>query len=375
MLGCVPPGDDGADNGDGYTSSTSSFDRGSVIFRLCPPNEACVNNTLDGCANPLGDYVMDTYDFLEVWTYVIETPTRRRCQDIRENQCGPSCSEQEANSADDDAGTFDADFCMFDCYYNSDAYSCYFDFIYDTGWFANATLCAQPTTLEESGYYIGPYCSGGHNFYMGMYTDDECTTFVDDFDKGQGAYRSITGATLNFSEETKESLTLGLPCLTCSSLEVNDDDDGVQLCETIYPEAGKCEADLSINASDATSGSWAGYAKDVIYTDACPYLESIVPQLVTSRSSGGWVDGLGFVLLVLFVICEKLFEMKNIWSPGGDQKEINIPGGDRPLQPVVPQSAHAGPITHVGVDLPFQPSVAQPAHAGPITHVRYGFFT
>jgi hypothetical protein len=353
ILGCVPPPEEaGGDDGYSDTSGASSFNRGSVIFRLCPPNKACVNNTLDGCSNPLGDYVMDMYDFLEYWTYVIETPTRRRCLDIRDNQCGPSCSDEEENSDDD---SFDANFCMFACYNDADAASCYFDFIYEVSWFSNATMCAQPTALEESGYYVGPYCSSGHNFYLGMYTDDECTTFVNDVDKGQGAYRRITGENLYLSEQTKESLGFALPCLTCSTLEINDDDDDMQLCETLYQEAGKCEVELSNSSSGDTSDSGADDVKDVIYTDACPYLETIVPQLATARSCRfycGWWDDTVSVFLVLgsiIVICGKCVEAMNLLRPGSqrNQKGINIPGGDRPLQLAAVEPVHAGPITHV----------------------------
>jgi len=230
-----------------------------VRFRLCPSDECSLQNA-GGCSSGYGEYVIDMNIFLESYIESIEQYNEAKCEYL-ENMSG--CG----NNDDGD----NADYCVYDYYvsqgmedicaeenpYKAD------DDAEEAEQFeiADYVECAEAKfendnrrkleeEEEEVQYFLGPYCAEqGGAIFLGMFTDDTCSTFADEYG-GKQSYYELASEELPFGS----SNIVSMDCYKCQEPEVqfnydgddNQDDDGVsEMCEAIYTQAGKCEANIA----------------------------------------------------------------------------------------------------------------------------------
>ena len=148
-------------------------------------------------------------------------------------------------------------------------------------------------------YYMGPYCAEqGGSIYLGLFTDDSCTTFADDYG-GKEAYYSMTGRELPYGETNM----ITMDCYSCKEAgaqynynnnngnDNNDGDDVSELCEMVYSQAGKCESSLNVN------GVYPNY-------NACSYIQGI--QVIRKNgiivSAGSKANKTASIFIGIFVV-------------------------------------------------------------------------
>lgn len=268
-----------------------------VRFRLCPSNTCTLQNA-GGCNSGYGDYVLDMNVFLEAYVESVNEYNEARCQYL-ENTCG--CGNDGDNE----------DYCLYDCYvahgmeeicaeqnpYNGDNQQQ--DEQFDLG---DYTECAQANfgnnrrkLNDEVEYYVGPYCAEqGGAIYLGLFTDDTCTTFSDDYG-GQEAYYRMSGKELPYGNTN----VISMDCYSCMEPEAqynydgndNEDNDLVnEMCEQIYSQAGKCE--VEINQYGANN------------YNACSYIQGI--QVIRKNgiivSSGSKANKTASIFIGVFVV-------------------------------------------------------------------------
>jgi len=229
-----------------------------IRFRLCPSDQ-CSPDKAGGCDSDYGDYVIDMNTFLETYYEALEDYNEYRCQYTAQYVC-------DCEDGDDKGDDFDAETCEYDCYvehgiedicadknpYNDDAQQ---QEKFDV---AEYVECQQAKfdnnderrrlEEEEIEYYIGPYCAEqGGAIYMGLFTDDTCTSFADSYG-GATTYSSLAGSSLPYSEAS----LISMDCISCKEPEdfnndgndAQDADEVIDMCEQIYEGAGKCEKNL-----------------------------------------------------------------------------------------------------------------------------------
>jgi len=193
----------------------------------------------------------------------VEQDHEYNCEYAKENECG--CGDDDKQ---DDG--YDEEICEYECYmskgmeycvdrnpYNDDEEEEEEEFA-----LADYAECQQyefqnnddnRRKLEEDvAYYVGPYCADqGGKIYLGLFSDETCTQFADEYG-GKETFASMSsGKELPYSESTM----VGTECMSCKEPEEQDDNDNDQededevkeVCETLYTGAGKCEAFLDID--------------------------------------------------------------------------------------------------------------------------------
>lgn len=270
-----------------------------VRFRLCPSNTCTLQNA-GGCSAGYGDYVLDMNVFLEAYVESVNEYNEARCEYL-ENTCG--CGNDGDNE----------EYCLYDCYVAHGMeeicaeYNPYNNNNGNDGQNEEAfelegyTECAQANfgnrrQLNDGyEYYIGPYCAEqGGAIYLGLFTDDTCTTFADDYG-GQEAYYRMSGKELPFGNTN----VISLDCYSCMEPEAqynydgndNQDADNVnEMCEQIYSQAGKCE--VEINQYGANN------------YNACSYIQGI--QVIRKNgiivSSGSKANKTASIFIGVFVV-------------------------------------------------------------------------
>lgn len=249
-----------------------------VRFRLCP-SDFCDSNK--GCSSGYGDYIIDMETYIASWFEAKQAYQEFKCEYLTNNVC--YCDN------DDDNDNYSEDMCLWDCYAGHNmAGVCmeenpYNDDNANEEAFAleDYMTCAQADVqnnnngraLEnnnyewDGSYYVGPYCaSQGGAIYLGMFTDDTCTTFADSAG-GREMYYSLMGTNLPYGQTN----IIDMDCMSCKEPEENnndgndaeDADEISEVCETVYQMAGKCEANLP---------SGTVYSAN---NNACNYMEGI----------------------------------------------------------------------------------------------------
>lgn len=277
-----------------------------VRFRLCPTN-SCTLESASGCSSGYGDYVIDMNIYLEAFLDSVDEYNQAKCEYL-----------EATSGCDNDNNGGNEDYCLYDYYsangmaeicmdenpyqnnYNgqNDDYNNNFDL-------ADYTECAQ-ANMQNNGrrldngveYYMGPYCAEqGGSIYLGLFTDDACTTFADDYG-GKEAYYSLTGRELPYGETNM----ITMDCYSCTEAEAQynynnngndqqDGDDVSEMCEMIYSQAGKCESNLEIN------GVYPNY-------NACSYIQGI--QVIRKNgiivSAGSKANKTASIFIGIFVV-------------------------------------------------------------------------
>mmetsp|Transcript_67826 Transcript_67826/g.102290 ORF Transcript_67826/g.102290 Transcript_67826/m.102290 type:complete len:397 (-) Transcript_67826:163-1353(-) len=230
-----------------------------IRFRLCPTSSCSVESAA-GCTSEYGDYIIDMNTFLETYYEAVADYNEYRCEYTQEMLC--DCDDDDGKGDD-----FDRDICEYECYvtngiedicaennpYNDDEQEEEEKFD-----LADWVECQQAEfendeerrleEEEEIEYFTGPYCSEqGGAIYLGLFTDDTCTTFADEFG-GASTYSQLAGQALPYSSES----IVHMDCISCKEPadfnndgNDNEDEDAViEMCEQIYATAGKCEPAL-----------------------------------------------------------------------------------------------------------------------------------
>ena len=236
-----------------------------VRFRLCP-TDSCSATLAAGCKSGYGDYVIDMDSFLGSYYEAYRTNLEATCATFLANSCG-SCE-----------GAENAEQCEYDCYVNGNMPQCVERNPYEAEEeqqqnqqfeLANYMACAQFKNQrrqlnDQVKYYVGPYCgSQGGAIFLGLFTDDTCTTEAEGI-----TFEEIAGYALPHAQ----SSIVDASCLSCmepadvNEQNANDQADAdvvSESCETLYLTAGKCESAISaeINASPNNA--------------ACNYMEGI----------------------------------------------------------------------------------------------------
>lgn len=233
-----------------------------IRFRLCPSNE-CSTDKASGCDSEYGDYIIDMNTFLEMYYQALEDYNEYRCEYTAQVLC-------DCEDGDDKGDDFDEEICEWECYVQygiedtCDAKNPYSDDEEEEEEFdlADYVECQQAEfennnnnrkrrklDQEEVEYFIGPYCAEqGGAIFLGLFTDDTCTTFADE-EGGAEAYNYLSyGETLPYAEES----LISMDCISCKEPEdynndgndAEDEDEVIEMCEQIYESAGKCEEGL-----------------------------------------------------------------------------------------------------------------------------------
>jgi len=265
-----------------------------IRFRLCPTSTCSVTDA-GGCGSGYGDYVIDMNTYLEAYFGAVETINEYKCQDI-----AATCDCENAENAD---------YCAYDCYVAAGMESCSDRNPYEEDNGGNNQEkfdlqeyvgCARweyknnRRQLEDKvEYFMGPYCAAqGGAIFLGLFTDDTCTTFVDEVG-GTETYLATTGSAMPYGAES----VIGMDCVSCiepTEYNVNGDDaedaDAVsEMCEQIYTVAGKCESQLSLEAPN---------------NNACTYMEGIkiIRKNGTVERSAASGNKTASVFIGLFVV-------------------------------------------------------------------------
>jgi len=232
-----------------------------VRFRLCP-SDFCDSNK--GCSSGYGDYIIDMNTYLAAWFEAKQAYQEFKCEYLEQNVC--YCDNDNQND------NYSEEMCLWDCYagHNMEGI-CMDENPYNNNNNNNGNAqqefnledymeCAQANINNgnlqlannnyewDGNYYVGPYCaSQGGVIYLGMFTDDTCTTFADSAG-GRELYYSLTGTNLPYGQTN----IIDMDCMSCKEPQENnndgndaeDEDEVAEVCEQIYVMAGKCEANL-----------------------------------------------------------------------------------------------------------------------------------
>jgi len=236
-----------------------------VRFRLCP-SDSCSASDAGGCKNGYGDYVVDMGTYVQAYYESKTQQIQETCENFLENNC---------NCEDNGDDQYDEAVCQYNCVAAAGLEECY-EFVQEEeeGFDAQEYMeCAQwePAEQDDEGrkledgeeeaWYVGPYCSEqGGKIFLGLFTDDTCTTFADDY-AGTQTYKSLSyGAELPYSEES----LVDEDCFSCMQVDQDNDQQAYEIndaCQQTYQAAGKCETYLD-----------ASYEK---VTSACNYIKGI----------------------------------------------------------------------------------------------------
>ena len=260
-----------------------------IRFRLCP-TDSCSATSAAGCKNGYGDYVIDMDSFLSSYYQAYLTNLESTCATFVANSC--SCGDDNQEQ------------CQYDCYINGNMAQCIDHNPYDEDGenqavfeVQNYLTCTQFKAQrrgrelnDEVKYYVGPYCgSQGGAIFLGLFTDDTCTTEATDI-----SFLDMAGYALPHSE----SSIVDAQCLSClepadvNEQNANDQADAdvvSESCETIYTTAGKCEASIAVEVNAAPNNA------------ACNYIEGIkiVRQdgIITSAASRPSAVATSFIVI------------------------------------------------------------------------------
>jgi len=255
-----------------------------VRFRLCP-SDYCSMEMAAGCGAGYGDYIIDMDTYLNAYLQAVQEDHEYNCDYEKNNDC--ACDK------DGQGDDFNEEICQYECFMGKGMEYCVDRNPYEENNgqkrqnfnIQEYAECRQYNfenqnnrKLEEQAkYYVGPYCAeNGGKIYLGLFTEDSCSTFADDY-AGRETFVTLSGGSLPYSEATM----VGSECMSCkepaNADEKNENDQAdadevKESCENLYQVSGKCEASLSIENPN---------------NNACNYMQGIK----ITRKSGSMVIG------------------------------------------------------------------------------------
>lgn len=235
------------------------FKKRLVRFRLCPTN-SCSESDAGGCSSDYGDYIVDMNTYLQAYY--------ESKRELAENQCG-NYVENNCNCQDNGDDNYSEEACQYDCIKAAGMEQCYQymeDQMYAEIFEVEKYMeCGQfdynqnnNRRLDQVEYFVGPFCAEqGGAINLGMFTDDTCSTPVDEEDFGRSQFYQMAGISLPYSEKS----IVGNDCLSC--LQVDEDENNnnnnnnngdeekeiTEACQQAYNLAGKCETNLPSGTS------------------------------------------------------------------------------------------------------------------------------
>jgi hypothetical protein len=272
-------------------------------FRLCPSDE-CSKENAGGCSADYGDYIIDMNTFLETYYQAVDDYNTFRC----EYTAGELC-----NCVDDGSDNYNEEYCLYDCYVANDLA----DACVDRNPYEEEGQGQEKFQLEEyveckqaniknqnqrllennNKYYIGPYCADqGGAIFLGLFTDDACTTYADE-EGGASTYAALAGTALPYADES----IITVDCISCKepgeyNQDGNDADDAdevIEFCEYIYDRSGKCEEGLMATGYIAEANN-----------NACNYIAGIkvVRKDGTIQQLGSKSNKTASIFIGIFVV-------------------------------------------------------------------------
>jgi len=239
-----------------------------VRFRLCP-SDMCTETNAGGCKSGYGDYVLDLNTYINSYYELKNQVTEQACENYMNNNC--DCNDDDGKGDD-----FNREYCEYDCFVDAGMSECvdrnpYADDEVEEVNVDEYLECAQldvkededrkleEEAEEEAAYYVGPYCAKqGGDIYLGVFTEDSCTTFADDYG-GKSTYEALTGQTLPYSSES----LVGMECLTTKEVDDDGEVNVYEQVEELYQAAGKCEENLAEGTVDEPNSNGCSYIEGV----------------------------------------------------------------------------------------------------------------
>jgi len=248
-----------------------------IRFRLCPSG-SCSMTDAAGCSSGYGDYIIDMETYLQAYLEAVQQDQEYNCE--YERQYGDCACDKDGQGDD-----FNEEICQYDCYMGKGMEYCVDRNPYeeDNGqkrekWELNRMAECQQYKFQnnnnnrkledEAKYYVGAYCSeNGGSIHLGLFTDDTCSSFADEYGGRE------TFSTLSYGQDLPYAQTtlVGTECMSCKETQeannnnendAEDEDNVKESCTNLYMASGKCEANL-----DGTVSSPNNYA--------CNYMQGI----------------------------------------------------------------------------------------------------
>ena len=272
-----------------------------VRFRLCP-NDQCSDEKTAGCSSHYGDYVVDMNTFVANYFEALEVQKESDCeygQQVCEGNCG--------NDED----------CLEACYEENALSYCYEDEqANENGFNVQEYLeCAQAPFGNNNGYqyYLGPFCAEqGGEVHLGLFTDDTCTTHVED---GDETFAANMGYDLPYGDDS----LISERCLACSETNDNGYLQTTENCANLYTFSGKCETRMSVDYPNESS---------------CDYIEGIkiiredgVIRTSSVRKSKAAAVAIGLFMTLSVLMGAYVFYLRTKLS----RAQINLAASAAPL--------------------------------------------
>lgn len=219
----------------GYNNDVKIETKNLARFRLCP-SSSCSASKAAGCNSGYGDYIVDMDYFIYEYYYAELMANEYKCNTALAN----------CNCANGDTS------CSASCF-AADGLSQCSQWERDLNFGVLGYLqCAEYKFQNGNGnnYYLGPYCaSQGGSIYLGLFSDNTCTTPADS-NNGLTTYSELAaGVELPYNKTSLASAT----CLSCvkesdkneqDNVDQNSNNNVLDMCNEIYQKAGKCESNL-----------------------------------------------------------------------------------------------------------------------------------
>jgi len=226
-----------------------------ALFRLCPSG-FCSGTEASGCSSGYGDYVVDMNTYVASYLQMKEEYEEAQCEAYLEaGYC--ACDDDQADE-DTCQNTCFAAAGMSYCVEDEDALDIN-DYL-ECGQYEPAEADyynRRKLAEEEVQYFLGPHCADqGGEIRMGLFMDDTCTTFADDYG-GVPTFEKISnGVSLPYGSSSLIDTT----CWSCLAEDDNDDNAAAaepsEFCAGAYELAGKCEENLGSNSQNENACNW-----------------------------------------------------------------------------------------------------------------------
>lgn len=274
-----------------------------VRFRLCP-SDSCNSDRTSGCSAKYGDYIVDMNNFV---TYYMNS-----LEEQKEQVCGPMadyCKEVCSGSEEEN--------CNSDCYESGDASFCLeTDMAEQNNFNVNGYLsCTKFKYNADKNvqYYIGPFCAAqGGEIHLGVFSDDTCTTRVED---GDSWFTNLMGFDLPFADDS----LITSRCIKCGFTQSGGSVSNSENCAAIYQYSGKCETRMNIEYPNESS---------------CDYIEGIkivredgVIRTSSIRKSKGAAVAIGLFICLSVLLAGYVFYLRTKLS----RAQINLAASSNPL--------------------------------------------
>jgi hypothetical protein len=203
---------------------------GAAMLRMCPTDAGCDSDSVGGCKEGYGDFVVSIEDFVDA--YFEDQADNMNWDDRFDGDKYAKCEEYEPEVEGDD------------------------------------------NPYENMQFFIGPTCSDdGDDIQLGFFSDEACTT------ASSYSFSDVSnGWTLPYSEGGLISKN----CNDCYGMNENGEYELKEMCVELYEEAGmKCETEMEYVSM---------YGRN---ENSCDAIDEMLPSSAKPGASGwaifGWI--------------------------------------------------------------------------------------